>query len=361
MTTMTLTEKMINWQLRKVKEDPNVIGRGRYLFEKIVELTGWGQHSCTARNRYFAETYKVHIDTISRWLTSLEKAGYIQRETIRDPKTKEIIKRDIYLVKPKDMTREYIDGCEPKQSLKVSTPVGTSANVRESIKQETNIKQEEETNEIFSAFELVNQTISDKEKYVLSIFEKEFGKEFVLYAINKSSHADNKIAYIRTLLNDWKSKGIKSTSELEPKFNILDKIKKANKGIKGTKGARRSKAHKHTLVDGTVVEMKNQAKRVELVPDWLKASNDSWNKVHEQEQQKQPSTQQPSQPTTTTATQTTSTDSKTSETAQTLSETSIRSMISSHINFNMPILEKYKTVIDQYIQANPSVVIELKL
>ena len=49
---------------------------------------------CYAQNRYFAELYNVSIETVSRWLSHLQKLGFIKIE-IRRNENKEIIARYI--------------------------------------------------------------------------------------------------------------------------------------------------------------------------------------------------------------------------------------------------------------------------
>lgn len=96
-------EQMIQAQQRKIRTDKAVIGSGKFLYSDIVNHANNEDGFCNLRNRHFSKEYNVHMDTISRWLTSLEKAGYIERETIRDQETKEITERRIYILEPKEM------------------------------------------------------------------------------------------------------------------------------------------------------------------------------------------------------------------------------------------------------------------
>lgn len=52
---------------------------------------------CYAKNKYFAELYEVSNETISRWLSNLQKCGYVKIEIIRN-ENKEIVERDIYIL-----------------------------------------------------------------------------------------------------------------------------------------------------------------------------------------------------------------------------------------------------------------------
>ena len=52
---------------------------------------------CFAQNSYFAELYNKEPETISRWITNLEKCGYIKRIMKYKKGTKEIDKRGIVI------------------------------------------------------------------------------------------------------------------------------------------------------------------------------------------------------------------------------------------------------------------------
>lgn len=48
---------------------------------------------CWATNRYFSELYNVRIETVSTWINSLIKLGYIDNKIIYKKGTKEILNR----------------------------------------------------------------------------------------------------------------------------------------------------------------------------------------------------------------------------------------------------------------------------
>ncbi len=68
--------------------------------EKILygELTALSNKNgyCHAKNRYFASLYNVTNETISRWISHLEKLGYIYTEIKRNQQ-KKVIARYIYI------------------------------------------------------------------------------------------------------------------------------------------------------------------------------------------------------------------------------------------------------------------------
>lgn len=68
----------------------------RLLYGEITALTG-KQGYCFATNKYFAGLYHVATETISRWISHLNKLGFIKVEIIKNQKN-EIIERRIFIV-----------------------------------------------------------------------------------------------------------------------------------------------------------------------------------------------------------------------------------------------------------------------
>lgn len=73
----------------------------KIFFSEISALTNVYGY-CYAGNKYFATLYGCDVRTISRWVSNLEKLGYIKVELIRDER-QTILERRIY-------TRESIQG-----------------------------------------------------------------------------------------------------------------------------------------------------------------------------------------------------------------------------------------------------------
>lgn len=67
----------------------------RLLYGEITSLLN-KEGYCFASNRYFAELYGVIQGTVSRWISNLEKCGFIKVLLIRDD-NKQIIERRIYI------------------------------------------------------------------------------------------------------------------------------------------------------------------------------------------------------------------------------------------------------------------------
>lgn len=66
----------------------------KIFFSEISALTNVYGY-CYAGNKYFARLYGCDVRTISRWVSNLEKLGYINVELIRDER-QTILERRIY-------------------------------------------------------------------------------------------------------------------------------------------------------------------------------------------------------------------------------------------------------------------------
>lgn len=78
-----------------VRYDENLKFAERLLYGEITALIG-KEGYCFASNNYFSKLYGVIPGTISRWISHLDKLGYIKVELIKNDK-KEIIERRIYI------------------------------------------------------------------------------------------------------------------------------------------------------------------------------------------------------------------------------------------------------------------------
>lgn len=79
-----------------VRYDKSLKPNEKLLYGEITALSNRNGY-CYAQNRYFANLYGVSVETVSRWLSHLQKQGYIQTEIKRN-ENKEIIARYIYIV-----------------------------------------------------------------------------------------------------------------------------------------------------------------------------------------------------------------------------------------------------------------------
>lgn len=79
----------------EVRYDSRLKANEKLLFAEITSLTNKKGY-CYANNEYFAELYNAKKDTISRWISGLEKLGYLKRELIKD-NSGQIIERRLYI------------------------------------------------------------------------------------------------------------------------------------------------------------------------------------------------------------------------------------------------------------------------
>ena len=76
----------------------------RLLYGEITSLLN-KEGYCYASNRYFAELYGVIIGTVSRWISNLERLGFIKVVVIKDDK-KQVVQRRIYITD--NSCREFV-------------------------------------------------------------------------------------------------------------------------------------------------------------------------------------------------------------------------------------------------------------
>ena len=79
-----------------VRYDKRLKASEKLLYGEVTALANKSGY-CYAKNKYFAELYEVSNETISRWLSNLQKCGYIKIDIIRN-ENKEIVERDIYIL-----------------------------------------------------------------------------------------------------------------------------------------------------------------------------------------------------------------------------------------------------------------------
>ena len=81
----------------EVRYDEELPPNAKLLYGEITSLCNEKGY-CWATNQYFADLYKVSKITVSRWISTLYKKGYIAVETLYKEGTKKIIERHLYIV-----------------------------------------------------------------------------------------------------------------------------------------------------------------------------------------------------------------------------------------------------------------------
>jgi uncharacterized membrane protein len=79
----------------EVRYSDTLTPNAKILYAEISALTN-KSGKCFAQNLYFAELYNVSKGTISRWISELEKNGFIKTKLIRN-KNKQVEKRFIFV------------------------------------------------------------------------------------------------------------------------------------------------------------------------------------------------------------------------------------------------------------------------
>lgn len=80
-----------------VRYDDKIPANAKLLYGEITALCNEKGY-CWATNNYFSNLYKVSPTSISKWISSLEKEGYIKRDIIYKSGTKEILNRYLRIV-----------------------------------------------------------------------------------------------------------------------------------------------------------------------------------------------------------------------------------------------------------------------
>lgn len=75
-----------------IRYDTRLMPNAKLLYGEITALCNEKGY-CWASNDYFADLYNVKKETISRWVSDLEKFGYIRRSIVFKEGTKQIINR----------------------------------------------------------------------------------------------------------------------------------------------------------------------------------------------------------------------------------------------------------------------------
>lgn len=79
-----------------VRYDERIPPNAKLLYAEISALSD-ASGVCNAGDEWFLRCYGLSDRTVRRLLSSLEEAGYIRTETVRDPETGQITGREVYL------------------------------------------------------------------------------------------------------------------------------------------------------------------------------------------------------------------------------------------------------------------------
>ena len=99
----------------------------RLLYGEITALAG-KEGYCFATNKYFADLYKVIPGTISRWISHLERLGFVRVEIIKDDRN-QILERRIYIneIHRNFISNTYKQNKQYPYEQKEQYPIGRNA------------------------------------------------------------------------------------------------------------------------------------------------------------------------------------------------------------------------------------------
>lgn len=194
-----------------VRYDERLKPNEKLLYSEITALSNKYGY-CTATNSYFSKLYRADKSTVSRWVSHLEKCGYVQVEQTRDGKR--IVQRKIYPVATPLLTKKSIPYAQKDQypiDKKVKGNITrvntTSMNMRERIKQPL------DTNSKFSLLSWPDSlgAMTDQiSKLLLDASDQGMSIDLLQKAIDLTKVADpgTPYGYLKSVVSDWLSQCI---------------------------------------------------------------------------------------------------------------------------------------------------------
>lgn len=187
-----------------VRYDKELKPAEKLLYGEITALANKNGY-CFAQNRYFAELYNVTIGTVSKWISHLQKLGYILIIIERNDRN-EIISRKIYINDiPYCQKRPYPYG-EKKLYPMVKNDIDNNININmiEDIFILTLKKSEKISNELYEILDKIGLLYNEYSINIISAAKLPMIKEiiYIIYDLyNSSFKSIVKLFDRKTLLN----------------------------------------------------------------------------------------------------------------------------------------------------------------
>lgn len=224
----------------KIRYDKELMANAKLLYGEITALCN-DKGICWARNEYFADLYDVSNETISRWISQLNKKKYIKVKMFYKKDSKEIDKR-IISINQYPIDENVNTYCQENQSntllTKTSIPYiqknqgGIDKNIKENITSINNKKEEErnfqqELKDVIEFYEnnitLITSFISeDMEKYLKSGLYADLIIEAMKEAVSRNKR---NWKYVTGILNDCINNKVYTAKQ----FKIRQEEFKSNK------------------------------------------------------------------------------------------------------------------------------------
>lgn len=194
-----------------VRYDERLKPNEKLLYSEITALSNKYGY-CTATNSYFSKLYRADKSTVSRWVSHLEKCGYVQVEQTHNGKR--IVQRKIYPVATPLLTKKSIPYAQKDQypiDKKVKGNITrvntTSMNMRERIKRPLDTNAEISLLSWPDSLGAMTDQIS---KLLLDASDQGMSIDLLQKAIDITKYADpgTPYGYLKSVVSDWLSQGI---------------------------------------------------------------------------------------------------------------------------------------------------------
>lgn len=194
-----------------VRYDERLKPNEKLLYSEITALSNKYGY-CTATNSYFSKLYRADKSTVSRWVSHLEKCGYVQVEQTRNGKR--IVQRKIYPVATPLLTKKSIPYAQKDQypiDKKVKGNITrvntTSMNMRERIKQPLDTNTELSLLSWPDSLGAMTDLIS---KLLLDAFDQGMSADLLQKAIDltKIAEPNTPYGYLKSVVSDWLGQNI---------------------------------------------------------------------------------------------------------------------------------------------------------
>lgn len=194
-----------------VRYDERLKPNEKLLYSEITALSNKYGY-CTATNSYFSKLYRADKSTVSRWVSHLEKCGYVQVEQTRNGKR--IVQRKIYPVATPLLTKKSIPYAQKDQypiDKKVKGNITrvntTSMNMRERIKQPLDTNTELS---LLSWPDSLGAMTDQIGKLLLDASDQGMSADLLQKAIDltKIAEPNTPYGYLKSVVSDWLGQNI---------------------------------------------------------------------------------------------------------------------------------------------------------
>lgn len=208
-----------------VRYDERLKPNEKLLYSEITALSNKYGY-CTATNSYFSKLYRADKSTVSRWVSHLEKCGYVQVEQTRNGK--QIVQRKIYPVATPLLTKRSIPYAQKDQhpiDKKVKgniTRVNTTSINNE--REELSSSRQTEKLPLVAWPDSLGAMTGKIERLLLDVKQQGMSDKVIQKAIDltKIAEPNTPYGYLKTILDDWLGQNIYTMHD----WQVLQKKKR---------------------------------------------------------------------------------------------------------------------------------------